>query len=167
MSGYKGFEEIRVWQDARALVQHLDAASRQDRAPERTAGVVMDELVADAIRISALIAEGHQRGDRDELQEGLRRAMGAAAAVRARLYHAQDLGVLAEDCVGELQERTRFISAQLGAWLRTMRGGGGRHDERPPRAAEGPSPDGGDGGPRGRGTGAPSPGARPAQRRCA
>jgi four helix bundle protein len=82
------FEDLGVWQDARALVNDIYRASKQ-RAFYRDAGL-REQIRRATSSTMSNIAEGFERGSRKEFIQFLNIAKGSNGEVRSQLYIALD-----------------------------------------------------------------------------
>ncbi|MBI4215678.1 MAG: four helix bundle protein [Parcubacteria group bacterium] len=89
MSTVQKFEDLLCWQKARDLVKGIYKAlgSCQDYG-------FRDQIQRAAVSVMSNIAEGFERGTRQEFLNYLYIAKGSAGEVRAQLYVAQDVGYL-------------------------------------------------------------------------
>ena len=86
----KRFEELEVWQTARALTQQVYAVSNKGQFA-RDFGL-RDQMRRAAISVMSNIAEGFESGTRPLLINFMGHAKGSAGEVRAQLYVALDAG---------------------------------------------------------------------------
>lgn len=111
----KIFEELPVWQRARALVRDVYRATAGIRDPG-----FLDPIRRAAVSVPSHIAEGHERGTSPDLIPFLFFAKGSAGEVRCQLYLAEDLGCLNADTVRALRGACVDISRQISAWIKSM-----------------------------------------------
>ncbi|MCK5806662.1 MAG: four helix bundle protein [Lentisphaeria bacterium] len=150
MGTYRKIEDSKAWNTARELVRCVYAATG---APAMaSAPVLVETMRREALRSTCKIAEGHGNGERNALASCLHEAKGAVSAVRSAVHIAADLGCLPADQVQSFCEQTDAVGAQIGGWLKKIRGGeqgAGRRgesqrDEQPSRQPTsprgGPSP---------------------------
>lgn len=97
------FEELRIWQDARALVVDVYrmTAKTQDYS-------FNDQIRRAAVSIMNNIAEGYESGGKVMFKKYLLIAKGSCGEVRSMLYLAKDFSYI--DDVGELLEHTKNLS---------------------------------------------------------
>jgi four helix bundle protein len=115
MATVKRFEELGVWQDAREMVRSIYAASN-----------VRDSSLRDQIRRAATstmsnIAEGFERGTRNEFIRFLNIAKGSNGEVQSQLYVALDQGYLNEREFEELRDTSNPLSRRIGAFIRYLK----------------------------------------------
>jgi four helix bundle protein len=82
-----------------------------------------DQIERAAVSISNNIAEGFERGTKEELLSFLYIARGSAGEVRSMLCLLEKISALraAEPDVSELKPKVEGISKQLGGWIRSLR----------------------------------------------
>lgn len=83
-----GFEELIAWQKARALCRNVYRVSRNGRfADDRD---LQRQIRRAAVSIVSNIAEGYERGRKNEFAQFLLIAKGSCGEVQAQLYVALD-----------------------------------------------------------------------------
>ena len=105
------FEDLEIWQDARALVRDLHrvtagVASREDSA-------LRDQTRRAAVSIMANIAEGFERGGDREFRQFLSQAKASCGELRSHFWILQDLGYLRSDDAQLLVESSLKISRMI------------------------------------------------------
>ncbi len=111
--GVTRYEDLKVWQQARALCKEIHCQIgttrlREDRELTR-------QLNAASLSIVANIAEGFLRRRRREFIQFLRVAQGSNGEVRALLYLAEDRGYLAREATQSLIAQTNAIGGMIRA----------------------------------------------------
>ena len=118
---YKQFEDLPVWRRAIELAFRVHAVS--SAGGFRAYGGLRDQIERAALSISNNIAEGFERGTRDELISFLYIARGSAGEVRSMLHLCKRL--LTEDPTAsdlpDLHEHVLDISRQLGSWIESLK----------------------------------------------
>jgi len=122
MSTVRRFEDLIAWQKARALTKEVYRAMKNVRDHGFT-----DQIQRASVSVMSNIAEGFERGTKQEFLNYLYIAKGSAGEVRAQLYAALDIGYLnietfkylkglAEDCSRLLASFTEKLKerGQLG-----------------------------------------------------
>ncbi len=118
---YERFEQLPVWQAA------IDAAAAVYAMMEtpllRRRYSLKDQIERAAVSVSNNIAEGFERGSKQELLTFLYFARGSAGEVRSMLCLLEKIPAFTELGPSFLEMKTRVesISKQLGAWIRTLR----------------------------------------------
>jgi four helix bundle protein len=107
------FEALRVWHDARQLVQEVYSHTKQS-------GIVCDFSFKDQIRRAALsvmsnIAEGHERAGTREFLHFLSIAKGSCGEVRSLLYAAEDVGYIEPSDAATLRGTTAELARKIQA----------------------------------------------------
>ena len=118
---YERFEQLPVWQAAVDLAAAVYALT--ERSPFRRRHSLRDQIERAAVSISNNIAEGFERGTKEELLTFLYIARGSAGEVRSMLCLLEkipDFNDLASGILN-LKSSVESISKQLGAWVRTLR----------------------------------------------
>lgn len=118
---YERFEQLPVWQAAIDLAAAVYAMTETPQFRRRYS--LRDQTERAAVSVSNNIAEGFERGTKQELLTFLYIARGSAGEVRSMLYLLQKITTFAglESCILNLNSRAESISKQLGAWVRTLR----------------------------------------------
>lgn len=124
---YERFEQLPVWQAAIDLAAAVYAMT--ETPPFRRRYSLRDQIERAAVSVSNNIAEGFERGTKQELLTCLYIACGSAGEVRSMLCLPQKIplfadpesGIDLESCILNLKSKAESISKQLGAWVRTLR----------------------------------------------
>ncbi|HET7840752.1 MAG TPA: four helix bundle protein [Terriglobia bacterium] len=137
---YDRFEQLPVWQAAIELATAVYALTEAPAFRRRHS--LRDQIERAAISISNNIAEGFERGTKEELLSFLYIARGSAGEVRSMLCLLERIPIftaLGPDIL-KLKSQSEITSKQLGAWIRTLRDSGlkgGRYvNEKVRRAGE-------------------------------
>ena len=125
MSTFQNFEDIEAWQKARSLTRLIYASVRG--GPLGKDYFLADQLKRAAVSTMSNIAEGFERGGRDEFLHFLSIARASAAECQSHLYVAHDAGFLPDDAfqqMAALASECRRLLSGLMNYLRstTMRG---------------------------------------------
>jgi len=115
MATAQQFEDLHVWQDARALVNSIYTTSKQR-------DFYRDLSLREQIRratISAMsnIAEGFERGTRKEFIQFLSIAKGSVGEVRSQLYIALDQEYMNQTKFSELKELAVTLSRRIATFM--------------------------------------------------
>ena len=108
-----GFEDLVVWQRARALVRDVHLLC--DSEPLSRKFSFRDQLQRAAVSTMSNIAEGFDRGSRAEFHHMLSISKGSCAEVRSLLYVAVDAKFIDEPTFASLSNQTQEISRLIGA----------------------------------------------------
>lgn len=115
MATVKQFEDLQVWQDARALVKDIYTASHQ-RDFYRDLGL-REQIRRATVSSMSNIAEGFERGTRKEFIQFLNIAKGSVGEARSQLYIALDQEYLAEARFTELKEQAVTLSRRIASFI--------------------------------------------------
>ncbi|MBR0505439.1 MAG: four helix bundle protein [Kiritimatiellae bacterium] len=113
------FEELEVWQLARALVGKIYRLAKQGEFAKDFG--FRNQICRAAVSIVSNIAEGFERRSGNQFQQFLDIANGSAGEVRAQLYIALDLGYLSRDQFHDLLDDTISIGKMLTSLIRHLR----------------------------------------------
>jgi four helix bundle protein len=118
---YERFEQLSVWQAAIELAAAVYALT--EKPPFRRRYSLRDQIERAAVSISNNVAEGFERGTKEDLLTFLYTARGSAGEVRSMLCLLGKLPAFAELESEILKVKTgvESVSKQLGAWGRTLR----------------------------------------------
>ena len=118
---YERFEQLPVWQAAIDLAVAVYALTERD--PFRHRYSLRDQLERATVSIANNVAEGFERGTKQELLTFLYIARGSAGEVRSMLCMLGKILAFAEleVAISTLKSGAESISKQLGAWVRTLR----------------------------------------------
>lgn len=111
MAGFRTFEEIAAWQEARVLV--VEVYSATGRVPFCKDSGLREQIQRAAVSIGSNIAEGFERRGNREFIKFLWIAKGSAAEVATHLHYAKDLSYVDEQLFNRLYARAKKISAML------------------------------------------------------
>jgi len=114
-----GFENLRVWHDARRLTARIYVTTR-DGPISRDFGL-RDQIRRATVSVMSNIAEGHERGGRREFVRFLQIAKGSAAEVRSQLYAMEDIGYIDAHAATELRADVLTLSRRIAALIRKAR----------------------------------------------
>ncbi len=115
MATVKSFEELEIWQMARALANRiypltLEGSFAKDfelrNQINSSSGSVMDN-----------IAEGFERGGNKEFISFLSYAKGSAGETRSQLYRAHDRNHINDKSFNELSEEVRLLARKIGGLM--------------------------------------------------
>lgn len=119
MSSVKSFEELFVWQKARELVNLI---YRYVKKPgfNRDFGLV-DQIQRAAVSVMSNIAEGFERGGKDETVYFLYIAKGSCGEVRTQLYIAFDQNYLNQEEFKKGIELAKYVSALILKFIESLK----------------------------------------------
>jgi four helix bundle protein len=113
------FEDLAVYQKARALVKEVYRVSRVGRFA-KDFGLV-DQVRRAAVSIVSNIAEGFERGGNAELIQFLYVAKGSCGEVRAQLTVAADQEYIDAETFGRMAEECRRVGGMLSNLIGYLR----------------------------------------------
>ena len=118
---YQRFEDLPVWQAAIRLGREVYGLTEDPAFKNRYS--LRDQMERAAVSVSNNIAEGFERGTKQELLTFLYIARGSAGEVRSMLCLLEAMPPFRnlESGIRNLKRETESISKQLGAWIRTLR----------------------------------------------
>ncbi len=118
---YERFEELPVWQAAIDLAAAVYGLTESSEFRHRYS--LRDQLERATVSVSNNIAEGFERGTKQELLTFLYIARGSAGEVRSMLCLLGKIPAFAalEPVLKPVKSSVEGISKQLGAWVRTLR----------------------------------------------
>jgi len=111
VEGFMGrgtFEDLRVWQNARNLVNSI-----YDLMDENKNYGFRDQIQRAAVSIMNNIAEGFESGSDAKYMNFLNIAKGSCSEVRSMLYVCLDRKFCTEEQFDSLKSQTVYISSQL------------------------------------------------------
>ncbi len=111
----KKFEDVIAWQKARLLNRELfiDFSKTQNFT-------FKDQLLRASLSISNNIAEGFERGTKNELRYFLYISRGSTAEVRSMLYTALDNDYISKNRYKELNLQVTEIGRLLTGFIKTL-----------------------------------------------
>ena len=107
----ENFEDLRVWQTARALTNAVYEHTRTG-AFSKDFGL-RDQIQRAAVSIMSNVAEGFESRTQSRFIHYLSQAKASAGKVRCQLYVAEDLGYIDQDTFEELSDDAEKITRQL------------------------------------------------------
>ena len=114
------FEDINVWQKARAITKEIyQITGKQDFAKDYG---LKDQLRRSTVSIMANIAEGHGRRSDKEFANFLNFSMGSIAETKSHLYISFDLKYISENEFTGLYEKTDELARMTFGLIKHLRG---------------------------------------------
>ncbi len=110
------FEELLVWQKSRLLSKDIYLITKDWRDFE-----LKDQIRRAVVSISSNIAEGFERGSKDDFARFLYIAKGSGAEVRSQLYLALDLGYVSQHNFNELNDQADHIVKLLTKFIQSLK----------------------------------------------
>lgn len=108
----KSFEDLFVWQKSRELVKEVYSFTRDLKDYG-----LKDQIQRAAVSVMSNIAEGFERGSKDEFLAFLYIARGSCGEVRAQLYVCLDQSYISKDNFEKLYDLCDFTSRLLAKFI--------------------------------------------------
>jgi four helix bundle protein len=137
MATYKSFEELPVWQKAIDLADALFDATESEAFYRRYS--LRDQMGRAALSVSSNIAEGFERGTKEEFLAFLYIARGSCGELRSQLAFCDRRKLIAASQYAQLRELCLSVSKQIGGFAACIRDSalkGQRHFGAKERAAK-------------------------------
>ena len=119
MATIERFEDIKAWQEARALTKQIYLLTNSGSIA-RDFGL-RDQLRRSAVSVLSNIAEGFERGGDKEFIQFLYIAKGSCGELRAQLYVAYDVGYLSQQDWQQLNEPSQQLSRMLSGLIHYLK----------------------------------------------
>lgn len=113
------FEDLKVWQKARALNVKVYQLTLNETFSKDFG--LKNQIRNASVSISSNIAEGFERNGNKEFSQFLSIAKGSAGEVRSQLYLAKDLEYIPEENVQTLVDDLKEISKMLNGLIRYLK----------------------------------------------
>ena len=115
MATYKRFEDLPIWQDARAFAKQVFEASKIGEFSKEFR--LCSQIRASSGSIMDNIAEGFERDGNGEFKQYLYIAKGSCGETRSQLYRAYDYGYLEEEVFEKLKFQSEEISKSISSFI--------------------------------------------------
>ena len=119
MATVERFEDLRVWQEARAIVSSVYRLTAHFPSEERYG--LSSQLRRAAVSTMSNIAEGFERGTNNEFIQFLYVAKGSIGEVRSQLYVALDLGYTEKAVCEDLHLRCQVLSRRIHNFIEYLK----------------------------------------------
>ncbi len=116
----KRFEDLRIWQQARAQANAVYDSFGHDTPSGRDFGF-RDQIQRCAVSVMNNIAEGFERRSDKDFSHFLNIAKGSNGEVRSMLYLAEDRHYLATEIAQEMRSFAESLSEGIEALARHLR----------------------------------------------
>lgn len=113
------FEEIKVWQDARAFVKEIYTLTASDKFKKDYG--FRDQMQRAAVSILNNISEGFERNNNKEFIKFLLYSKGSAGEIRAMLYVALDINYISEEEFQNYYTNAINIITQIANFIAYLR----------------------------------------------
>jgi four helix bundle protein len=109
------FEDLEIWQEARALCQFIfDITSKE---PFNKDYRFRDQIRASSGSIMDNVAEGYERSGNKEFIQFLSIAKGSCGETRSQCYRAMDFGYIDEETLEELIDQTTNLNRKIAGFM--------------------------------------------------
>ena len=122
MAKAERFEDLRVWQAARDVVNAIYKISSNGAFMRDYA--LRDQICRAAISIPSNIAEGFSRHSNKEFIQFLFIAKGSAAEVQSQLYTALDQDYISQETFDSIYETLEVVAKQLSRFITYLKESG-------------------------------------------
>jgi four helix bundle protein len=119
MPKYKCFEDLPVWKNAKDLAVLIYTLTAKGTLSKDFS--LRDQMRRSAISISSNIAEGFERGSKQELIQFLYIARGSCGELRSQITIAKDLGFLDNQRASKLISEAVDISKQINGFIEYLK----------------------------------------------
>ena len=131
----KSFEELYCWQVGRELVNIIYSLTKKPSFKDYS---LKDQICRATVSVISNIAEGFERGSKDEFLYFLYIAKGSCGEVRSQLYIALDQGFITKEDFGKACEKSKQTSSILHKFIESFKSEGysGLRHKRTPEQIE-------------------------------
>ena len=119
MTTYKNFEDLPVWISAKHLANEFFNKISEERI--NTNYSLKDQMVRSIISVSSNIAEGFERGSKQELIYFLYIARGSLGEFRSQLHVAKEANFLSKDNFHYLFNSSINLSRQINGFIEYLK----------------------------------------------
>lgn len=116
---YKSFEDLEIWQNARALCKYIFIVTRNSDFNKDYRFV--SQITAASGSIMDNIAEGFERGGNKEFQQFLSIAKGSCGEVRSQIYRAFDFGYIDQNTLDTLLNNVKQLSSGIYYFIQFLK----------------------------------------------
>ena len=116
---YKSFEDLEIWQNARALCKDIFIVTRNSDFNKDYRFV--SQITAASGSIMDNIAEGFERGGNKEFQQFLSIAKGSCGEVRSQIYRAFDFGYIDQNTLDTLLNNVKQLSSGIYYFIQFLK----------------------------------------------
>jgi four helix bundle protein len=116
---YESFEDLPVWQNARELAVSVYKTTSKGKIREDYG--LKSQMQRAAVSVSSNIAEGFERGSKQEFIQFLYVAKGSCGELRSQLFIANDLGYLDTNDFNTLINSASNVSKQISGFIEYLK----------------------------------------------
>ena len=113
------FEDMKVWQEARTLVNQIYKSTSKQKFSKDFG--LRDQIQRAAVSVMSNIAEGYERDSNKEFIRFLLYSKGSVGEVRSLLYIAQDISYLTEEEFSKHYESAISIIKQISNFIKYLK----------------------------------------------
>ena len=121
MATIKHFEDLEIWQLARELVRDIYEQYVASE-PFQKDFKLWNQLNGSGGSIMDNIAEGFERGSRNEFINFLSFAKGSGGEVKSQLYRALDRKYFSDQVFEKLYEKANILGNKIGSFIKYLNG---------------------------------------------
>ena len=118
MATIQKFEDLEIWQLARALAKNIFLLSQTGQLAKDFS--LKDQMNRSSGSIMDNIAEGYGRGSRLEFIQFLSISTGSADELKSQLYRCLDKGYLSKENFDDLYEKTNVVYKQINGFIKYL-----------------------------------------------
>ncbi|MBL7152798.1 MAG: four helix bundle protein [Phycisphaerae bacterium] len=119
MATYKSFEDLPVWQSARELAVQVYKTTSKGQLREDYG--LRSQMQRAAVSVSSNIAEGFERGSKQESIQFLYIAKGSCGELRSQLFIANDIGYIDSLDSKNLLKSAANVSKQISGFIEYLK----------------------------------------------
>ncbi len=119
MPTYKSFEDLPVWQNAKELSVLVYKTTSQGKFREDYG--LKTQIQRAAVSVSSNIAEGFERGSKQEFIQFLYVAKGSCGELRSQLFIAKDVGHIENVDFETLLNSATNVSKQISGFIEYLK----------------------------------------------
>jgi len=119
MATYKSFEDMPVWQSARELAVRVYRTTAKGKLREDYG--LRNQMQRAAVSVSSNIAEGFERGSKQESIQFLYIAKASCGELRSQLFIANDIGCIDNADSKNLLKSATNVSKQISGFIEYLK----------------------------------------------
>jgi len=119
MATYKSFEDLPVWQNARELAVQVYKTTAKGKLREDYG--LRNQMQRATVSVSSNIAEGFERGSKQESIQFLYIAKGSCGELRSQLFIANDIGYMENTDFKNLLKSAANVSKQISGFIEYLK----------------------------------------------
>ena len=119
MAKYNSFEELPVWQNAKTLAIVIYEVSSGGRLSKDFS--LKDQIRRCVVSISSNIAEGSERGTKQEFIQFLYIARGSCGGLRSQIHIAEEIGYISHKDSIHILNLAQDVSRQINGFIEYLK----------------------------------------------